>query len=261
MELKMSDFVLLEHRNGVAIVTLNRPEVLNAWHAPMRQKLVATLNSLNANRDVRAIVITGAGRRAFCAGQDLNEAKSFDENSGSEWIREWDLLYSTIRSITKPLIAALNGVAAGSAFQVALLCDFRIGHPGVRMGQPEINSGIASVTGPWIMREILGIARTTDLTLTGRLMDASECLSIGILNKIVAENLVLDNALLLAEELAQKPPIAMRLDKQWLRELTEPTFRLSIEAAIRIHREAFASGESSKMMERFLNIKLAEKND
>jgi enoyl-CoA hydratase len=257
----MGNFVLLNHINRVAIVTLNRPEVLNAWHAPMRQELVATLNFLNANSDVRAIVITGAGTRAFCAGQDLNEAKSFDANSGSEWIREWELLYSTIRSITKPLIAALNGVAAGSAFQVALLCDFRIGHPDIRMGQPEINSGIASVTGPWLMREILGIARTTDLTLTGRLMDASECLSIGILNKIVPEDQVLESAVLLAQELAEKPPIAMRLDKQWLREMTEQTFRLSIEAAIKIHREAFSSGEPSQMMNRFFNVRLENNND
>ena len=92
---------------------------------------------------------------------------------------EWERLYDLIRSLSKPIIAALNGVAAGSAFQVSLLCDLRIGHPGVTMGQPEINSGIASVTGPWIMKEMIGIARTIDLTLTGRMLDADECFRIG----------------------------------------------------------------------------------
>jgi enoyl-CoA hydratase/carnithine racemase len=92
-------------------------------------------------------------------------------------------------------------------------------------------------------------------------MDASECLSIGILNKIVPEDQVLESAVLLAQELAEKPPIAMRLDKQWLREMTEQTFRLSIEAAIKIHREAFSSGEPSQMMNRFFNVRLENNND
>src|SRR5205814_8704277 len=115
-------------------------------------------------------------------------------------------LYALIRALSTPLIAALNGVAAGSAFQVALLCDFRIGHSGVRMGQPEINSGIASTTGPWIMREMIGIARTIDLTLTGRMMDAEECFALGIINRLVAPDEVLPASITFAEVLAAKPP-------------------------------------------------------
>lgn len=120
------------------------------------------------------------------------------------------------------------------------------------MGQPEVNSGIASVTGPWIMKEILGLARTTDLTLSGRLMDATECHSIGIINKIVPAEMVIQESLSLARELAAKPPIAMRLNKQWLREMTDVGFRKCLDAAVRIHREAYASGESRQMMEKFL---------
>ncbi len=182
----MASFVLTARRSAVAVITLNRPDVLNAWHAPMRDELVAALTACDADPEIRAVVLTGAGDRAFSAGQDLNEAKDFDPDRAEAWIREWERLYDRLRTLSKPVIAALNGVAAGSAFQVALLCDFRIGHPGVRMGQPEIDAGIASTTGPWIMREMLGLARTIDLTLTGRLMDAAECLSVGLLTRVVA---------------------------------------------------------------------------
>ena len=248
----MAAFVLTARRGAVAIITLNRPDVLNAWHAPMRGELVDALAACDADPGVRAIVLTGAGDRAFSAGQDLNEAKEFDPDRAEEWIREWERLYDQIRRLSKPVIAALNGVAAGSAFQVALLCDFRIGHRGVRMGQPEINAGIASTTGPWIMREMLGLARTIDLTLTGRLMDAAECLAVGVINRVVEPDQVLPAALALADELAAKPPVAMRLDRQRFREMTQEGFRDCLEAGIRIQREAFASHEPAEMMERFL---------
>ena len=247
----MGSFILVERRGSAAIITLNRPEVLNAWHQPMREALKEALAAAEADPAVRAIVLTGAGERAFCAGQDLNETKTFDPARAGEWLGEWEALYDRIRALSKPLIAALNGVAAGSAFQVALLCDFRIAHPGVRMGQPEINAGIPSTTGPWIMREILGLARTIDLTLTGRMMDAAECERIGLFNRVVPRDAVLAEALRLAEELATKPPVAMRLDKQRFREMTEAGFRDAIAAGIRIQQEAYATGEPARMMEAF----------
>lgn len=248
----MDRFVLTQTQSEVGIITLNRPHVLNAWHSAMRAQLVEAFKAFEDDTSVRAIILTGSGDRAFSAGQDLNEARTFDGNKGKEWVGEWERLYDVMRSLSKPLIAALNGVAAGSAFQVALLCDFRIGHPGVRMGQPEINSGIASTTGPWIMREIIGLARTIDLTLTGRLMESEECRSLGLINRIVPQAEVLEEALKLAGELAAKPPIAMRLDKQRFREMTEAGFRDCLEAGVRIQQEAYASGEPARMMEKFL---------
>lgn len=255
----MAEFVLHERDGQIAIVTLNRPEVLNAWHSRMRIQLIEALRACESDGDVRAIVLTGAGDRAFGAGQDLSESKGFDADRSEAWVREWELLYDTIRSLSKPLIAALNGIAAGSAFQVALLCDFRIGHTGVRMGQPEINSGIPSTTGPWIMREHIGLARTIDLTLSGRLMDADECATVGLINRLVARDRVLAEAKALACELAAKPPVAMRLNKQRFREMTEAGFRDCLEAGIRIQREAYATGEPARMMKRFLAERAARR--
>lgn len=248
----MSDFILSERRGAVAILTLNRPRILNAWHTPMRAMLVKELEAVEADDSIRAIVLTGAGERAFGAGQDLNETKTFDPDRAELWIGEWERLYDLIRSLSKPLVIALNGLAAGSAFQVALLGDFRIGHPEVTMGQPEINAGIASTTGPWIMKEMLGLARTIDLTLTGRMMDAAEAERIGLINRIVPRGRVLEEALALAAELAAKPPVAMRLNKARFREVTEASFRDCLAAGVRNQRISYATGEPAREMERFL---------
>jgi len=255
----MGEFILGKTEGAVAVLTLNRPEILNAWHAPMRSMLIDRLDAAEQNADIRAIVMTGTGNRAFGAGQDLNETKKFDPDRAEEWMKEWDRLYDRIRSLSKPLVMALNGVAAGSAFQVALLGDLRIGHPGVTMGQPEINSGIASVTGPWIMREMLGIARTIDLTLTGRMMEADECHAIGLINRLVPADQVMSAAMALADELAAKPPNAMRLNKARFREVTEAGFRECIAAGIRTQRTAYATGEPTRMMEAFLAERMARK--
>jgi len=257
----MPTHILTTRQGNVAIITLNRPETFNAWHRPMREELSKAIAAFEADHSVGAIVLTGAGEQAFSAGQDLSETMTFDADRAEEWIYEWDHLYDLIRSLSKPIIAALNGVAAGSAFQVALLCDFRIGHAGVRMGQPEINSGIASTTGPWIMREMIGIARTIDLTLSGRMMDAEECLAIGLLNRIVPRDQVLSDSVALAAELAAKPPVAMRLNKKRFREVTEPGFRDCLAAGIRIQRESFATGEPARMMEEFFAVRGAAKRN
>jgi len=248
----MADFIVYEKRGAVGQIQLNRPKILNAWHAPMRALLVERLQEIEADEQVRAVILTGTGERSFCAGQDLNETKTFNPDRAEEWIKEWDLLYGTIRAASKPLVIALNGLAAGSGFQVALLGDFRIGHPGVTMGQPEINAGIASTTGPWIMREIIGLARTIDLTLTGRMMDAQECHHIGVINRLVPQERVMAEAMALAQELADKAPGAMRLNKARFREVTEAGFRDCIATGIRNQRIAYATGEPARMMEKFL---------
>ncbi|MFL9922443.1 enoyl-CoA hydratase/isomerase family protein [Paraburkholderia fungorum] len=243
--------ILLSSHGRVAVITLNRPEKLNAWTTPMRNAIIEALDRFDADDEVAAIIMTGAGNRAFSAGQDLSEAHDFDGERAVTWVKEWQRYYAVLRGLKKPLVMALNGTAAGSAFQVALLGDIRIGHPGVRMGQPEINAGIASTTGPWIMNSMLGMSRTIELTLTGRLMDADECKNIGLIHHVVPEEKVFEKALEIATELANKPPVAMRLDKQRFREMTEAGFQDCIEAGIRIQREAYDSGEPARMMEEF----------
>lgn len=244
--------ILVERRGNVGLLTLNKPEKLNAWDRPMREDIVAALRAFDGDPEIGAVVITGAGERAFSAGQDFAEAHDFDEARAETWVREWEAFYDTLRRLTKPIVVALNGVAAGSAFQVTLLGDIRVGHDGVRMGQPEINSGIASITGPWIMKEMLGMSRTIELTLTGRLMPMEECHRIGLVHQVVPRENVLERALEIAAELAAKAPMAMKLDRQWFADMTEAAFRQTIEAAIKAHRTAYASGEPARKMEEFM---------
>lgn len=248
-----NDFVQIERNGNVAILTLNRPQVMNAWHKPMRDQLVERLSDCENNDEVGAIVIRGAGDRAFCAGQDLNDVSDFDEAAARDWIEEWRILYTRIRTLSKPTVAALNGVAAGSGFQFALLLDMRIGHSGSRMGQPEINAGIASITGPWIMREILGLARTTELVLTGRIMDGDEAHRLGLIHEFVDEDAVFTRAVELAKELAKKAPLAMKLNKNWLRQMTQAGFDEAFEHALVAHGESYASGEPQSISKSFLD--------
>jgi enoyl-CoA hydratase len=245
------EFIKIAREEDVGIIELDRREVMNAWHSPMRNELARALQELNADEAVRAVILTGAGERAFSAGQDLSESKSFGTARAAEWIDEWRELYGNLRAMEKPVIAALNGVAAGSAFQVALLCDVRVGHAGSHMGQPEINSGIPSTLGPWIMREMLGVSRMIELTLTGRMMDGEECHRIGLIHHLVPQDQVMAKAREIARQLAAKPPVAMRLNKRRFAEVTRVGFEEALTAGTRTQQEAYASGEPQRMMEAF----------
>jgi enoyl-CoA hydratase/carnithine racemase len=245
--------LLVDTDVDVRILTLNRPHRLNAWTEALRDELRLAL--LEAERDaaIGAVVLTGAGDRAFCSGQDVDEMRSLTADSAVKWMEGWEVFFDTIRSTTKPLLAALNGLAVGSAFQAALMCDLRVGHSGVRMGQPEINNGVASIVGPWIMREVLGHSRTVELVLTGRLMDGAECERLGLIHRLVPSEQVLATAVALAQSLAEKPPAAMRRNKSWLRELTEPGFRQACAKAIHVQAEVFGSGEPGRQMAKFVS--------
>ena len=244
--------ILVEIEDAVAVLTLNRPQKLNAWDTPMREEIKAALGALNADERVRAVILTGAGERAFSAGQDLEETQKFSSgDEGVDWYKSWKDFYSALRDMVKPLVGALNGVAAGSAFQVALQTDVRVGHEGTRMGQPEINSGIPTVLGSWLMIDRLGLSRTIELTLTGRMMEGRECHDIGLIHYLVPADQVLAKAKEVARELAQKPPIAMKLNKKRFREITQPGFDEAMEAGVPISHEAYSSGEPQEWMAKF----------
>ncbi len=154
----MSQDVLFELIDSTAIITLNRPDKLNAWTEAMRGELIGYLEGLKGNDEIRTVILTGSGR-AFCAGQDLAETASMnpeDHESAEAWIDGFDRLYRAVRNLDQITIAAVNGVAAGSGFQYSLLADLRVGDSKVRMGQPEVLSGIPSITGIWAMWSILG---------------------------------------------------------------------------------------------------------
>jgi enoyl-CoA hydratase/carnithine racemase len=243
--------VLNDTREEVAVLTINRPEVRNAINFEVMEALEALLPMLNEDPAIRAVVLTGASDKAFSAGMDIKVASTFDAESAASWMRRLKQFFSAIRDLDKPVVAAVNGIAAGAGYQVALLCDVRVGHPQARMGQPEINVGLASVVGAQIMELSLGISRTVELTLSGRLMEGRECHAVGLFHRLVEQGDVLPQAFLAARELGQKPPNAMRLTKQRFREVTQTAFDDAFEAGARLQAEAYRSGEPQAVMAAF----------
>lgn len=250
----MSQDILFEQTGSTATITLNRPNKLNAWTESMRSELIAHLEGLKGNDDIRTVILTGNGR-AFCAGQDLAETASMnpeDHASAEAWIDGFDHLYRAVRNLDQITIAAVNGVAAGSGFQFALLADLRVGDSKVRMGQPEVLSGIPSITGIWAMWSILGKSKTSQFVLTGELVDAAEAQRLGLLNYMADDGGVLAYAKDLAARLSLLPPGAVRLTKNRLRSLEDDDLSDAMAEAKRVHREAYGTGEPQREMARFL---------
>src|SRR5688500_9719552 len=135
------DAVTVEILDGrIAVVRLNRPSVMNAVNGALRQGLTEALRRLDSGNDADAIVLTGSGERAFCSGQDLDESALITTDTVAEWLNRQHAMYQTVRDVNKPIIAAINGTAAGAGFQMALMCDLRVAHPEVKMGQPEVRA-------------------------------------------------------------------------------------------------------------------------
>jgi enoyl-CoA hydratase/carnithine racemase len=251
----MTELVLCETDGEIALLTINRPEARNAINFEVMDALEARLAALNADPAIRGAVLTGAGEQAFSAGMDIKVAAAFDAEAAASWMRRLKRFFSAIRDLDKPLVAAVNGIAAGAGYQVALLCDVRIGHAEARMGQTEINVGLASVVGAQIMALSLGHSRTVELTLSGRLMDGKECHAIGLFHRLVDRRDVMPQAITAARELGAKPPNAMRLTKQRLREVTQAAFDSAFEAGARLQAEAYRSGEPQAVMAAFKSRK------
>ena len=247
----MTATVLIERRDATAIVTLNRPESLNAVNVEMRESLIALLAELNHDAAVRAIVITGAGERAFCSGQDLNETARYTIDDVDAWLTRQHALYQSVRDLDQPCIAAWNGVATGAGYQIGLCSDLRVGFPEMKLGQPEIRAGLASIVGSYLMTLHLGLSQNVQMSLTGELITGQRAYDLGLISHLVPREEVLEKSLAAAAELAKLGPTAIRLTKQRFRQLTQPGFDAALEAAKHAQREAYLSGEPQAAMKRF----------
>jgi enoyl-CoA hydratase/carnithine racemase len=244
--------VLVERRGVTAVVTLNRPSALNAVNTDMREALIATLAELNGDVAVRAITITGVGERAFCSGQDLNETARYTVDDVEHWLTRLHAMYRAVRALDKPCVAAWNGVAAGAGYQIGLCCDLRVGFPEMKLGQPEIRAGLASIVGSYLMTLHLGLSQNVQMSLTGELCTGQRGYELGLINYLVPRDKVLERSLALAADLAKLGPTAVRLTKQRFREQTQAGFDGALEAAKKAQREAYMSGEPQEAMRKFL---------
>ncbi len=248
----MSSTLNTELRDSTFLITLNRPKSYNAINNELRSALIETLKQANVDDNVRAIVITGAGDKAFCSGQDLEETSRYGIDDVAAWLTAAHAMYRAVRALDKPAVAAFNGVAAGAGFQIGLCCDMRVGYPEMKIGQPEIKAGLASIVGTTLMTMHVGIGHNIELSLSGDLISGQRAYDIGLLNRLAPRESVLDTAVDVATELAQRGPTAMRLTKQRLRSLTDEAFESALPVAIETQKQAYASGEPQAAMQRFL---------
>jgi enoyl-CoA hydratase/carnithine racemase len=247
---KVDTNILFESRDGVAVVTLNRPRVLNALSAALKQELSGVFDRVATDPSIRAMVLTGGGK-AFSAGQDLNEAKDLDGAGAEEWVREYARLYRKMRAVPVPVIAAVSGWAVGAGLQLALLSDIRICSPTAKFAMPEIKDGIPAIFGLALLAPVIGMSRSLEMVLTGEPLNARDALKAGMVSRVYPQARLPREAKALAKKLGSCAPLATRLDKEFARQLSDKDFEAAVEFAIAAHHQSFEAGDARKGMEAF----------
>jgi enoyl-CoA hydratase/carnithine racemase len=221
--------ILYETRGPVAIITLNRPERLNAIGNAIREEVHAAIEAAGADDSIRAAIITGAGERGFCSGADLTGAADRAAAGGAAtpnlpsqgdrldetgWVGRWARRFAYF---DKPLIAAVNGVAAGAGMSMALGCDLRVGSTNARFKCVFVERNFSPDSGmSYFLPRIVGYSRAADLIFSSRAVNAEEAYRIGLLDRLVQPENLIDEAVAVANEMAQWPPLAVRMSKRVL---------------------------------------------
>ena len=245
--------ILVERVGRIAIIKLNRPAAMNAVNASLRASLTQTLVGLDTAPDVDALILTGAGERAFCAGQDLDEALTISTDSLAGWLNHQHAMYQAVRDVKKPIVAAINGTAVGAGFQMTLMCDLRVAHPDLKMGQPEVKAGLASIVGSYLMSLQIGHSLNQQLSLTGELITGERAYQLGLVNDLVLSEDVLSRAIDRAKYLASLPTHAFRATKEHFRHLTQAGIEQACTAGIRYQLECYSTGQPALVMQEFLS--------
>jgi enoyl-CoA hydratase/carnithine racemase len=234
-------YVTYEKRDGVAVVTLNRPEKLNALSREVLGDLLEVLEAVSRDPEVRAVVIAGAGR-GFCAGADVSEFTK-DLREVGEFIDLGRRVFELLETMGKPVVAAVHGFALGGGFELALSCDLIVAAEGTQLGSPEINLGI--VPGWGATQKLLatvGPYKTRELVLLGDRITAEEALRLGIVNRVVPVDRVLDEAVAVARRLAEKSPVALAAAKG----IINRSLRTLTSAGLEIERSTFMEVASTE---------------
>jgi enoyl-CoA hydratase len=205
------DNLLLERSDDVALLTVNRPKVLNALNTQTLDELRRVILALKQDVGVRSVIVTGAGDKSFIAGADINELAVQSPTSGRDHALRGQHVLDLIENMGKPVIAAINGYALGGGCELAMACTIRIASDTARIGQPEINLGIIpGYAGTQRLARLVGRGRALELLLTGDQISAQEAHRLGLVNRVVPPGELLKEARTLASALAAKAPIAVR---------------------------------------------------
>jgi enoyl-CoA hydratase len=242
--------VLRDRRDAVAVLTLNRPRVLNALSDEVMAELDEALTALESDEAVRVVVLTGAGR-AFAAGADvaaMADASAVDMLQGTR-IQRWE----RVKRFGKPLVAAVGGLCLGGGCELAMTCDVIVAADDARFGQPETNLGlIPGAGGTQRLTRAVGKSLAMEVVLAGRFLTAQEALAAGLCSRVVAREALLDEAVRLAAQIASRSPVATRLARDAVRQAFEAPLEAGLEYERRSLYLAFASEDAREGMHAFV---------
>jgi len=243
--------VLFERKGNIARVTLNRPERMNALGMVMREELKQVLTEIDADKSIRAVVITGTGK-AFCAGGDITTMDGIQPSAGLDRLRNVQKIVRLMIGMEKPIIAAVNGVAVGAGCNIALACDLIIASEKAKFSETFVNIGlIPDLGGLYTLPIRVGVARAKELMLTGRMIEAKEAEAIGMVNRVVAPEMLQQTVDELAAKLANGPTRAYTMIKKSLN-LWPMSFEAFLEMEANMQSVAFQTRDFDEGRKAFL---------
>lgn len=238
--------LLFSVRDGLAFITLNRPRVINVYNVRMRDEMWEALQAVRDDPDVRAVVLSGAGDRGFCAGADLTEFGSAPSQAIARQVRFERGVWELWLSVPKPFVAALHGFVLGSGLEMALLCDLRIASPDAVFGLPEVSLGmVPAAGGTQTFPRQVGLPAAMEALLTARRYSAQEALRLGLVHSVVARERLMPSAERVARRLARLHPEAVALAKRALGQGTSLPLGQALELEERLAAQAVVSSRQS----------------
>ena len=236
-------YIIYEKNEGVATITLNRPEALNAFSKEVVEEILHALEDVKTDEAVRVVVLTGAGEKAFSAGADIKTMVGMTALKARELSFMGEKLCVGLENLEKPVIAAINGYALGGGLEVAMSCDLRIASENAKMGQTEINIGlIPGWGGTQRLTRLVGMTKAKELVFTGRIIDAKTAEQIGIVNMVVPADKFRETVSQFAKDLASKAPVALKVAKALINKGSD----IGLESALALEREGFGVVGSSE---------------
>jgi len=234
----MSQFIVSDRKDGIVTLTVNRPEARNALNSQVIAELAAAVDELARDGGVRAVIVTGAGDKAFVAGADIAEMKDLDADGARRFAAAGQRAFAKLAALPMPVIAAVNGYALGGGCELALACDVRIASETARFGQPEVGLGITpGFGGTQRLARLVGSGRAKWLIFSGQMISADEALAWGLVERVVPPEQLLTAARELAEKMAGNSPVAIAQAKQAI----DHGLAVSLAEGCEIEVEAFGA--------------------
>lgn len=228
--------VTLEKEGSIAVVTINRPKALNALNSETLKDIETVIDELANDDAIFAVIVTGSGEKAFVAGADITEMKDLNVMEGRKFGILGNKVFRKLENLEKPVIAAVNGFALGGGCELSMACDIRIASTKAKFGQPEVGLGITpGFGGTQRLARIVGTGMAKEMIYTGKIINAEEAFRIGLVNKIVEPDKLMDEARSLANTIAMQAPIAVKLCKSAINR----GMQCDIDTAIMYESEAF----------------------